>query len=148
MLWDPQCEPRSLAVHSCPVGNWQEVFLFRWSATPVVLLGSTALYLRPPWLNSVPLFYCSWSQLIRFVLIATRFHSLSQYLYRSSHSLYCIPLSLYYMLYCINLDCIIRCTVFRTVLVVLCYYMLLYSLRSVELKSYLPFTSGVYLSCC
>ena len=26
MLWDPQCEPRSLAVHSCPVGNWQEVF--------------------------------------------------------------------------------------------------------------------------
>ena len=26
MLWDSQCEPRSLAVHSCPDGNWQEVF--------------------------------------------------------------------------------------------------------------------------
>ena len=26
MLWDPQCEPHSLAVHSCPAGNWQEVF--------------------------------------------------------------------------------------------------------------------------
>ena len=47
MLWDSQCEPRSLAIHSCPVGNWQEVYrstVALLSVSPPPELGSATLY--------------------------------------------------------------------------------------------------------
>ena len=53
MLWDPQCEPRSLAVHFCPVGNWQKVL--RLSAAPLRFRLRVALSpLRTAPLRSAP----------------------------------------------------------------------------------------------
>ena len=129
MLWDSQCEPRSLAVHSCPVGNWQEVFRStvaplnrcsaqRLSATRARL--SYAILLAPTPQESflLTVLYCVY----RICTVFT--------------ALVCTVFVLYH--YCILLYCI--CTVFCCI----CTLSLLYLYRITYSIDPLIFRIGLY----
>ena len=122
MLWDPQCEPRSLAVHSCPVGNWQEVFrstvadVSRGSAPPLRSAPLRPFRLSSVWACTVyiavpPTLYC----LCPYHQICTVVHNQS-----TSHRivfilwlpyLYCIHWVLWLPLCTVLVSCHQICTV-------------------------------------